>query len=163
MPEKAASPCLLAVDLGIRTGVACFRRDGRLAWYRSSNVGTRARLKKAVESVLDEADPIAILAIEGGGDLAGPWVSSGERRGAEILQVSAEDWRRRLLLKREQESGPQAKRNADRLARSIIDWSSARRPTSLRHDAAEAICLGFWAALEEGWIERTEVIDLLPG
>jgi hypothetical protein len=120
-------------------------------------------LKKAVESVLDRAGPVDILAIEGGGDLAVPWVSSGERRGADILQVSAEDWRQDLLLKREQESGAQAKRNADRLARSIIDWSKAPRPTSLRHDAAEAICLGFWAVLQAGWITRAEVSDLLPG
>jgi hypothetical protein len=157
------SPCLLAVDLGIRTGIACFHRDGRLAWYRSSNVGSRARLKKAVESVLDEADPVGILAIEGGGDLADPWISSGHRRGVDILQVSAEDWRHDLLLKREQESGAQAKKNAGRLARAIIDWADARKPTSLRHDAAEAICLGFWAILQAGWINRNDVSDLLPG
>jgi hypothetical protein len=36
------------------------------------------------------------------------------------------------------------------LARRVIDWSAAPRPTSLRHDAAEAILVGFWGALHVG-------------
>ena len=34
----------------------------------------------------------------------------------------------------------------------MIEWSGAPRPTSLRHDAAEAILIGLWAALEAGWL-----------
>ena len=56
-------------------------------------------------------------------------------------------------------SGTQAKQTADELARRVINWSEAPRPTSLRHDAAEAILVGLWGALEVGWLERapTEV------
>jgi len=31
-------------------------------------------------------------------------------------------------------------------------WSGARRPTSLRDAAAEAILIGLWGALEVGWL-----------
>lgn len=34
----------------------------------------------------------------------------------------------------------------------MIDWSGARRPTSLRHDAAEAIMIGLWGVLHLGWL-----------
>jgi hypothetical protein len=39
------------------------------------------------------------------------------------------------------------------LARRVIAWSEARRPTSLRHDAAEAILTGLWGVLEVGWLD----------
>ncbi|MBC8076709.1 MAG: hypothetical protein H7Y32_11595, partial [Chloroflexales bacterium] len=37
-------------------------------------------------------------------------------------------------------------------ARRVIAWAGAPRPTSLRHDAAEAILIGLWGALEVGWL-----------
>lgn len=91
--------------------------------------------------------------LEGGGPVADVWEREAARRGLPVLRVAAEDWRERLLYAREQRSGPQAKGAADGLARKVIDWSGAARPTSLRHDAAEAILLGLWALLEVGWLE----------
>ena len=150
------SKTLLAVDLGLRTGLCLYDQDGKLIWYRSRNYGSRPRLKKAVISVLNEADSPDVLVIEGGGDLAVPWVNEAKRRGIRIRQLSAEVWRHRLLLPRERHHGPDAKRNADKLARKIIVWSNAKRPTSLQHDAAEAICIGFWGVLREGWLDERE-------
>ncbi len=89
---------LLAVDLGVKTGLALYGQDGRLLWYRSQNFGTAERLR------------------------------------------------------REQRSGVQAKESATDLARRVIIWSGARRPTSLRDDAAEAILIGLWGTLEVGWL-----------
>lgn len=40
------------------------------------------------------------------------------------------------------------------LTRGIIVGSGAAKPTSLKHDAAEAILLGLWAVLEVGWLVR---------
>lgn len=37
---------LLAVDAGVRTGLALLDREGRLLWCRSHNLGTTARLKR---------------------------------------------------------------------------------------------------------------------
>lgn len=143
---------LLAVDLGLRTGLAVFGRDGKLIWYRSRNFGTMARLKKAARSVIEEAGEVHVVAIEGGGDIALPWIHEIERRGLDLIQVQAEAWRTDLLLARHQRNGPDAKKHADVLARKIIDWSGAKKPTSLRHDAAEAICFGLWAVRHHGWL-----------
>lgn len=39
---------LLAVDLGVRAGLACYDESGRLRWYRSSDFGDAARLRRAI-------------------------------------------------------------------------------------------------------------------
>ena len=144
---------LLAVDLGLRIGLALYRRDGRLLWYRSQNLGTAARLRRAVRGLFGDIPDLARLVIEGGGPLADILAREADRRGVPARRISAEDWRRRLLLVREQRNGHQAKRNADDVARRVIEWSGAPRPTSLRHDAAEAILVGLWGVLDLGWLD----------
>lgn len=140
---------LLAVDLGVRTGLARFNTNGRLAWYRSHNFGNAVRLRRAIPALLDD---VSHLVVEGGGALAGPWAAEAEARGIDVTWVSAETWRSVFLYPREQRSGEQAKRIADDMARRVIDWSGARRPTSLRHDAAEAVLIGLWGVLHLGWL-----------
>lgn len=51
-PLDSPAPRLLAVDLGLRSGLALYGRDGRLREYRSQNFGSQSRLKRAVPSVL---------------------------------------------------------------------------------------------------------------
>ena len=143
---------LLAVDLGVRTGFACFGEEGRLRWYRSQNFGAAARLRRAIPGLLASPDDLTRVVIEGGGPLAESWRAEAERRGALVQRVSAEEWRSLFLLPREQQSGPQAKEVARRLARRVIEWSGAPRPTSLRHDAAEAVLIGLWGVLSAGWL-----------
>ena len=106
---------LLAVDLGVRTGLAVYGDDGRLLRYRSQNFGSAVRLRRALPALLEGERGLALLVIEGGGALADAWEREAERR-------------------------------------RIIDWSGAPRPTSLRHDAAEAILIGFWGVLDAGWL-----------
>jgi len=145
-------PALLAVDLGLRTGLALYGQDGRLIWYRSRNFGTATRLGRGVHELLGGLPELAWLVLEGGGRLAGTWEREAERRGIRMLRTSAEEWRAKLLLPRERRSGLRAKRFAGDLARQVIAWSGARRPTSLRHDAAEAILVGLWGVLAVGWL-----------
>lgn len=140
------------MDLGLRSGMALFGADGRLRWYRSQNFGSQTRLKRAVPSVLQSAGPLAWLVLEGGGPVADVWEREAARRALPVLRVAAQDWRAVLLYAREQRSGSDAKDAADGLARRVIEWSGAPRPTSLRHDAAEAILLGLWGAVEVGWL-----------
>lgn len=147
------SPTLLAVDLGLRTGLALYGADGRLRWYRSQNFGTRARLKRGVYGLLGERDDVAHLVLEGGGDLAAIWAREAERRQIACLQIQAGTWRERLLLPRQRRGGVDAKAHADALARRVIAWSAAERPTSLRHDAAEAILVGLWGVVAVGWLD----------
>lgn len=145
---------LLAIDLGLRTGLALYGDDGRLRWYRSHNFGTAARLRKGVPSIMGDIEGLTWLVIEGGGELATPWLREAERRNLGVKQIGAETWRGTLLYAREQRSGLQAKHHADALARRVVVWSAAPRPTALRHDAAEAILIGLWGVIEVGWLTQ---------
>ena len=148
----ADGQALLAVDLGVRAGLAAYGDDGRLRWYRSHNFGAAARLRKGIPGLLDEVPGLARLVVEGGGQLAKPWQVEAEARGLAVQWVSAEEWRATFFYPRDRRTGEIAKKRADDLARRVIEWSGAKRPTSLRHDAAEAILIGLWGAIQAGWL-----------
>lgn len=145
-------PSLLALDLGLRGGLAIYGSDGRLLCYRSHSFGTVSRLKKAVWGVLSEVEELAYVVVEGDLRLAHIWGRAAKKRGAELLVVTPEAWRARLLFARERQTGPLAKSHAGRVARAVIAWSGRKAPTSLRHDAAEAIAIGLFGVLEVGWL-----------
>ena len=155
MTSTEAPPArrLLAVDAGLRAGIAVYGADGRLEQYRSTNFGSLRRLKSGVYTVMSQVRDLASVVVEGGGGgYAEPWLKEATRRGVPGAAVDAGAWRQRLLLARDRRTGADAKEQADVLARRIIEWSGAARPTSLRHDAAEAIVIGLWAVLEAGWL-----------
>ncbi|MBN2362354.1 MAG: hypothetical protein JXR83_23075 [Deltaproteobacteria bacterium] len=143
---------LLAIDLGLRCGLALYGDDGRLRWYRSTNFGNRGRLRRAAFPLLRAIPDLRWLAAEGDRALAAIWARAALPVGAGLRLVPAETWRGRLLLRREQRDGRSAKASAGPLARRVIRWSGAPAPTSLRTDAAEAILIGLWAVLELGWL-----------
>lgn len=149
-PMEHEAGCLLAVDVGLRTGLALFGADARLLWYRSHHFARIGGLKRRVHSLLEETAPLSWLVLEGGGQAADVWIREAGRREVRLLQTQAQQWRAQLLLAREQRSGQQAKACAIALARRIIAWSGAPGPTALRHDTAEAICVGFWGLLRVG-------------
>lgn len=144
---------LLAVDIGLNTGLALYSQDGRLRWYRSKNYGSAARLKRGVHTLVNSVSDLQFIVLEGGGSLATIWERAAERRNIPVLQITAEQWRRIFLYPREQLTGIQAKQYADKLARKVISWSGIPRPTSLRHDTAEAILTGLWAVIDRGWLK----------
>ncbi len=154
MTDLAPPATLLAVDLGVRTGFAIYGADGRLIAYRSQNFGAASRLRKAAGSVLREITGLQHVVLEGGGPIADIWTRAATNADLNVIQIGAERWRERLLYAREQRHGEQAKAAADELARRVIEWSAAPRPTSLRHDAAEAIMIGLWAVLHLGWLDH---------
>ena len=135
---------LLAIDLGLRCGWASFDQEGRLIAYGSRHFGNRTALRKAIPQILDEHPRLECLVVEGGGDLFVPWEKEANRRGIALHQVMGEEWRRRILLPRDRTNGKDAKAAADVAAREVIERAGAKRPTSLRHDAAEAILIGSW-------------------
>ena len=145
---------LLAIDLGIKTGFALYNKKDKLCWYRSNNLGSRKRLKRRALSMLNEINNIDHILMEGGGDLANIWLRVAKKKEIPCRLINAENWRETLFVKREWRDGKTAKKSADILARKIIKWSETERPTSLTHDAAEAILIGFWGAIELGWIDR---------
>ncbi|RAL22343.1 hypothetical protein DL240_10870 [Lujinxingia litoralis] len=145
-------PYLLAIDLGLRCGFATYDRSGHLLRYRSTNFGSARRLRDAAWSVLRQEGPLEWVVMEGDRQLAEIWGKPATRQGARQVQVAPETWRGELLLSRKRRSGADAKAAADDLAREVITWSRATRPTSLRHDAAEAILIGLWGVHHIGWL-----------
>jgi len=98
--------------------------------------------------MLNHIEDLQWLVIEGGGDIVDIWIKEAKKRGIKVKQVRAEVWRQRLLYLRERRSSVHAKKHADGMARQIILWSGIHRPTSLRHDTADAILIGMWGVLE---------------
>jgi hypothetical protein len=142
---------LLAVDVGVRTGLALYDREGRLVRHLSRNLGSAARLRKAIPSLLSEMGEVTVLVLEGGGPLADAWAKEGERRGLHVLRVVAEEWREALFVPGQRKSGTKAKAGARDLAKKVLRTSPATSTKSLRTDAAEAILVGLWAARKLGW------------
>lgn len=153
---------LLAVDLGVRTGFALYGSDGRLRWYRSQNFGSLQRLRRGAHRVLNDLPDLAWIVLEGGGALAEIWEREAEKRLIALLRIDAETWRRQFLYPRQRRTGSLAKESADDIARRIISWSGAPKPTSLRHDAAEAILTGLWGVIQVGWLPAVPS-DVLTG
>jgi len=143
---------LLAVDVGLAAGLAWYDGEGRLLAYCSRHFANRTALRQAAFSLLAEAPALTDLALEGGGPLGEIWARAAERRGLAVHRTIPEVWRPLLLYPREMRTGELAKRHADTLARAVITWSGAPRPTSLRTDAAEAILVGLWAVHDLGWL-----------
>lgn len=145
---------LLAVDLGLRAGFAWYDTQGRLQAYRSTNFGSNARLKQGAYRMMQEQSDLLWVVLEGDRTLAEAWMRHARKQRAHAQCISASAWRTKLLTPSQRRSGHDAKAAADALARRVIEWADAPRPTSLRHDAAEAICIGLWSVLNLGWLER---------
>lgn len=149
---------LLAVDLGFRAGLAAYGADGRLQWYRSTNFGSRARMKKAAPGVVRSLEGLTDVVLEGDAGLAVPWVRAAEAVGAATELIGADLWRPVVLPERHRRSGHDAKLHAIDAAVKVIAWSGAKAPKGpLRHDAAEAILIGLWAVLQRGWLAEPPI------
>lgn len=136
---------LLAVDAGIRTGLALFNESGKLIWYRSHNMGSLASLKKTVYPMLKSIENLSFLFIEGGGPIVSIWLNAALKLGLSVQNIDAADWRKDLLFQREYRTGFKAKESAIQRAQQIIDLSGAPSKNKPTHDAAEAILIGLWA------------------
>lgn len=150
--KKQEPTALLAVDVGLKSGLAEYSLQGRLLRYRSCSFGNRRHLRRGVFAVMGDLRALELLVLEGGGALADVWRREAGRRGVEVRMVSAENWREVLLYQRHRRGSRVAKRRAVELARRVIHDAAIRKPvSSLRHDAAEAILTGLWAVLDIGW------------
>jgi hypothetical protein len=145
-PEEQVQVRLLAIDLGLRCGWAAFDRSGRPLGYGSRHFGNRSAHRRAIPQILAPFPELAILVLEGGGDLYFPWEKEARRLGLDVRQVMGEVWRPAMLTPSQRRNGPAAKAAALLAARDFLERSALKRPTSLRHDAAEAILVGAWAS-----------------
>ena len=144
---------LLAVDLGLKTGLALYGEDGKLIWYRSHNFGTTERLRRGAHGILNGTSRTG-----GPGHRRGRQPGRGlGKRGRPARHPRPADWFRGLagavsLSRANGGAGRRPRNMPERWPRKIIDWSGAARPSSLRHDAAEAILIGLWGVLQFGWL-----------
>ena len=157
MPPIVAGQ-LLAVDLGLSTGFACYERSGRLVRVGSRRFGSRTQLRGGAEALLREIGDVEVVVLEGDRDLAALWAARAHRRGAGTLTVTPERWRAALLHPRERRSGAEAKRAARRLATEVATELGAAPRTALRHDAAEAVLIGLWGLVAAGWLEQLPAV-----
>ena len=72
---------LLAVDLGLTTGLALFGTDGRLRWHRSQHFANATALRQAIHRILGEIPGLAQICVEGGGNLLSAWTHEAKKRG----------------------------------------------------------------------------------
>jgi hypothetical protein len=133
--------------------MALYGGDGRLRWYHAQHFGSVAQLRRAAARIIGQTQNLDWILSEGDYNLAAIWERVAMKNNVRVQRVSAEVWRNDLLYQREQYSGLIAKKHALSLARRIIDWSDAPAPTSLGHDAAEAILIGMWGVMQVGWLQ----------
>ena len=107
--------------------------------------------------MLGSIEGLTWLILEGGGSIADIWENQAARRNISVRRITSETWRQEILYPREQHSGREAKQRAIQVARKVIEWSQAPKPTALRHDTAEAILIGLWGLLEVGWLAELPI------
>lgn len=122
LERTAYSPILLAVDLGLHTGLAWFDHHGYLLKQQSKHLSRRQDLKKLIRISLHNPT-LEWIILEGGGWLAKKWIRETQRTGLAWLEVNAETWRKDLLWPRERKSKTRAKKNALLLAQKVLLWS----------------------------------------
>ena len=154
MPDAACDPTLLAVDLGLRCGLAAFSRDTTLLWYGSTHFPNRASKKRGLYSILQKLPSLETLVTEGDRELGEMWWKQAKKRGAvRHDHCGAETWRTWWMPPKSRRSGASAKRSAVAWASGLIPLLGAQAPkTPLRHDTAEAILLGLWGLEQRGWL-----------
>lgn len=157
-PSEAAAPSdrefLLAVDVGLYTGLAFFDRNARLLWYRSHHPAGAQQLKRLVAKLLRTPPRPTHLYYEGGGPLAEIWDKAAQELSIQQKRIQAQQWRQCLFHARQHSTSSIAKREAIGRARTVIEQLGGKKPTNLRHDTAEAILIGTYALIDLGWLHQ---------
>ena len=116
MKPEDSNAIVLAIDVGMKAGLAWFNVEGELIRARSTRFANRTVLKKALPSIWTEQPGVTQLVLEGQGEIADIFRKSAERASIPVQQFSAEDWREEMLLPRQRRSGKQAKAHAETIA-----------------------------------------------
>ena len=153
---------LIAIDLGLKSGMATYGPNGLVA-YRATRFPSKRAIKEAAWSVLYGVDGLQHVFVEGDRGLAVYWKRAAEQQGLSFQSVAPERWREALLLPRERRSAAEAKRSARRHALTLIRESDAPLPKGpLTSDVAEAILIAHWGARSLGWSTQTAALSASP-
>jgi hypothetical protein len=134
--NTGATAALLAVDLGLKLGLAFFAQDGRLLACRSQNLGTRERLRR--DRILRERRPQPV------GCRGRPQFESGapSRVSGHSRELSAPSAGEQVF---HSARTIHALKEAAQVRHRVAVWSGVVAKGPWRHDAAEAVALGYWA------------------
>ena len=149
--DGPVSPKLIAIDLGLKSGLAVYDQQGLIS-YRATRFPSAKAIKRAAWPVLYEIDSLTHVFVEGDKDLASHWRRAAEKLSLSFQSVRPEQWREGVLLPRQRRAGSVAKRAALGRAHELIRESVAPAPkVPLTSDVAEAILIGYWATRYLGW------------
>ena len=146
------SSILLAVDLGMKAGLAWFDSHGRLLRARATHFANRTLLRQALPGIWREFPNVTHVVLEGGGPLAEIWLKSATRMGLTTTQISAEQWRAEVFTPTQRRKGQSAKAAARARAAEIARRDGCLPCQEFPTDAAEAIVFGKWHAQKLGWM-----------
>lgn len=170
--EQQSRQLLIAVDLGLRTGVSMFDDTGRLVRYENFHLDSVDHLRDTAKALLDEWEldmnrhantlnneqkmfKVTHVAIEGSDPpLADAWrqACNGQRS---LLFVKPEEWRGDLLTKEEIISGESSKAASRRMAEQIVaEYGASNTKNDCRDfqtDMAESILLGLHVTRRLSW------------
>eukprot|EP00980_Cylindrotheca_fusiformis_P004141 scaffold902_cov147-Cylindrotheca_fusiformis.AAC.6 len=170
---------LLAVDLGLKSGVSLYSSDGKLVRYEQflfHRESLKTEIKKIIEQweqdvandtafflvrSIDKENPwkITHLAIEGGDvEILKAW--SDAAPDLCITRISPGEWRSELLISKENASGADSKAAARLIARQIVadHGLMERHKGKLKTDVAESVLIGLFVSMKLGWIKRSPAI-----
>ncbi len=140
---------VLAVDLGLRLGLALWDDQGALHWARSQHFGSRDAMRRGAWAIIRDAGPLTALALEGDRALGEVWERAARKQWPQVivLKTGARGWREAMMTPSQLSlTSAKLKALAGQLAREAWrDHGASKGPTALRHDAAEAVLLGLWA------------------
>jgi Icc-related predicted phosphoesterase len=156
-PEEQKENCLLAVDLGLRTGTAVFNSSGAVLAVDSWRFKDHDDLDQGLQQLLSSHD-ITHVVIEGEDrKLFSIWRRAIERlEGVQLARVVADDWRRMLLSRKEMRDARKAKNAAGMIAKQILKGNEELHGKKLSSDASEALLVGCYAVRVLGWDNSTE-------
>jgi predicted phosphodiesterase/predicted RNA-binding protein with PIN domain len=155
--EEDSSECLLAVDLGLRTGTAVLDRNGTILAVDSWRFHDHESLQEGLATLLT-SHPITHVVLEGEDrKLISIWrkavMGQTDRTEVALARVVADDWRRMLLSPKERQDTRKAKSAAGLIAKQLLRSHESLRNKKLSHDAAEALLVGWYSLRSLGWID----------
>ena len=164
----STSELLMAIDIGLKSGVALYNRQGALVRYEQFYF-ERDTLQRDAQELIQEWErdcneettfdeiqfKVTHIAMEGADAyMLNAWAEAAPNRS--ILRVSPEEWRSDLLTAKEKKSGHNAKASSRLIARQIVgDFGMMEQHSGkFKTDVAEAVVMGFYVARKLGWIQR---------
>ena len=125
------SQYLLAVDIGLHTGLAFFSSDQKLLWYRSHHLPTAAKLKIMIGKLLRQNPRPDYLYLEGGGLLADLWIKEAARLGIQTASFKLKHGAANYFTNANIATAARPKKKLIRLpAWSSVPWVIKNQPRS---------------------------------